>query len=150
MLLALTFVALVGLDATDGPSLPVVPDRESSAFLGSCQRENGSYLPLNKMLVLEADELTLDEPLPNTRLAVRRENVHVTRNGATTTYNVPTALAGDDSIDLTLRLVTLEGDLLIYWRETFLHQRFRQGLMRLTTLGLQQVCQGMGGFDVAH
>jgi hypothetical protein len=56
--------------------------------------------------------------------------------------------AGDP--DVELKLVVLEGQLAVYWRETYQHRMYRQGLFRVEGSRLVRWCEGMGGTYTSH
>jgi hypothetical protein len=48
-------------------------------------------------------------------------------------------------LDIQLKLVTFEGALALYWRETYLHRTYRQGLFEIQGMRASPLCEGAGG-----
>lgn len=50
-------------------------------------------------------------------------------------------------IDLAARFARVDGAITVYWRETYLHRSYRQGLLGISVEGLYPLCQGAAGAD---
>lgn len=62
-------------------------------------------------------------------------------------YQVDYIITGDVELDIEMDPVLLEGNLYVYWRETFRHRSYRQGLLEVTGMTINKVCEGNGGVD---
>jgi hypothetical protein len=58
----------------------------------------------------------------------------------------------DDSVDLDvqLKLALYGGRPVIYWKETYLHRMYRQGLFGLGDWKVAPLCEGTGGLYRSH
>lgn len=59
-------------------------------------------------------------------------------------------LVGDSDLDVSLTLILLDGEYGVYWRETFQHKKYRQGIYKFEGAGLVSVCAGEAGIDSSH
>jgi hypothetical protein len=48
-------------------------------------------------------------------------------------------------IDITMNFVVLDDEIVVRWRETYLHRSYRQGLFRVAGAGIEEICAGTGG-----
>jgi hypothetical protein len=48
-------------------------------------------------------------------------------------------------IDIEMSFVLLDGSIAVFWKETFMHQSYRQGIFKLENDNLQWVCEGTAG-----
>jgi hypothetical protein len=55
----------------------------------------------------------------------------------------------DGNIDIRLQFAFVEGRLSLYWRETYEHHSYRQGVFTIVGDDLVRLCEGEGGFDVS-
>ncbi len=52
------------------------------------------------------------------------------------------------SADVELKLGLYEQQIVLYWRETYRHRIYRQGLFRFEGQALVPMCEGEGGEDI--
>jgi hypothetical protein len=52
--------------------------------------------------------------------------------------------------DIDLSFVLINNELSIYWKETYLHRAYRQGIVAIRRDTVVAVCDGFGGFDSTH
>lgn len=93
----------------------------------------------------------------NRRIRLGRQSLGIELLDATPprthVYDIPWMVseggeAGDP--DIELKLVLLDGQLAVYWRETYQHRQYRQGLFRVEDSRLVPWCEGMGGIYTSH
>jgi hypothetical protein len=48
-------------------------------------------------------------------------------------------------LDVELKFAYFEGELVIYWKETFQHRIYKQGLFKVDRGGAAFICSGSGG-----
>ncbi len=53
-------------------------------------------------------------------------------------------------LDLNLSLAALDGEVMVYWRETFQHRVYEQGLLKVVGDDVQIYCSGAAGADSVH
>lgn len=53
-------------------------------------------------------------------------------------------------LDVNLTLILLNGEYGIYWRETFQHKKYRQGIYKYEGARLVSVCVGEAGINSSH
>jgi len=61
---------------------------------------------------------------------------------------VPLIVGGDP--DVELRWARYEGSTFLYWRETYQHRAYRQGLLKITDRNIEPLCEGRGGSEPQH
>ncbi|MCE3252336.1 MAG: hypothetical protein K0Q67_1346 [Cellvibrio sp.] len=60
------------------------------------------------------------------------------------------SLIGDNDPDINLTLILLDGEYGVYWRETFQHKKYRQGIYKYEGNSLVSVCAGEAGIESSH
>lgn len=128
-------------------TLPVVPDEEATAYVGSC-RGRGRSFDLRQVWFLENRQVDINKPDGPLRVAVAGDNLSFEKAGTTQTWNIGKMFAqGNQRPDVQLKLGVLEYELVVYWKETFQNRTFRQGLLKV---GREPVslCEGTGGLNV--
>lgn len=65
-------------------------------------------------------------------------------------FDVSPRISGDSGLDVELSLGLLRGGVVIHWRETFQHRRYRQGLLHIVGDDLVSICEGVSGIMVTH
>lgn len=121
--------------------------------LGSCS-SGERRIDMQRVMFLENRTLLTSESQPRL-IEVRRETATIEmedREGALTTSYVPIdALIDDEAdLDLELKLVVFEGEVMVFWKETFQNRIYRQGLVKLIGQDFVPVCEGQGGSEVSH
>lgn len=64
-------------------------------------------------------------------------------------FNIGHIAGREEYLDVELKLALVENQLALYWRETFQHRMYRQGLFRIVGDGLARWCDGEGGVSSA-
>lgn len=129
----------------------VVPEQPAGEVvrLGDCRGAAGP-IDLGRLLWLENRVVSSG----SRRLSLRGETVQIgAHDGAPADHqivDVGRLVSPDADIDIMLKFGLLDGDPVIFWRETFQHRRFRQGLFRMDGDNLTPVCTGTGGVDSSH
>lgn len=156
------FIAIVFGARVDGAAQSVVatrpvqgavaePDLRLSP-IGSCTSADGP-VDLSRLWYLENRSVEV----ANHRVGLGPQSVGITILDATPVrthhYDIPRMVseggpAGDP--DVELKLVVLDGQLAVYWRETYRHRMYRQGLFRVNGARLVRWCEGMGGIYTSH
>lgn len=65
-------------------------------------------------------------------------------------YNIGHLVSPKSDIDIRLKLALIDNELYIYWRETFEHRSYRQGMFHVSGEKLTPLCEGTGGLDRSH
>lgn len=60
-------------------------------------------------------------------------------------FDLNTMIDETEPPDIDLTLVLVDGELAVYWRETFQHRMYRQGIYAINDLRLEALCDGVGG-----
>jgi hypothetical protein len=106
-------------------------------------------------MFLENDELDFDGRHGKLHISLEGQEVLIaTRPPAetvTTARNIGNAVSKrEDDADVDLKLGLLDGKLVLYWRETYLHRIYRQGLFSINDQDLAPLCEGRGGSEVSR
>lgn len=130
---------------------PFANDADASA-LGSCLA-NGSPIDLRRVLFAENRSLDINDRNGVIRLRLDRELLKIERpeDPGRGTLTIPIAYEIDRGSDLDIRIqfAILDGKLMLYWRETFLHQTYRQGLFEISGENIIRFCEGRGGIWIS-
>ncbi len=129
---------------------------------GSCLTPDRRPLDLREVMLLRNRELITTDAAGRYRLILEEPKVLVrdeaAPEGSFSVIDVRYALEGPEGDpDIFLILGLLDGRPVVYWRETYQHRSFRQGLFAvspdLTTTHkrvLTPICEGRGGIDSSH
>jgi hypothetical protein len=131
--------------------------------LGSCLAPAQPPVDLRGVMLLQNRELTLDSDAGPVRISVEgqrfRLDVLDSDDRRHIVGNVGDTVSGaDDRLDVFVTLGMRDGQPILYWRETYQHRSFRQGLLTID-LGavnadwahvLKPLCEGMGGVTFTH
>ena len=135
----------------DVRSMGDVPElrADGGTVAGDCVGEGGTYA-LAELLLLENRHVRWGRQGSQVEFDVSREEVSIHRtepDGGTSRAGIQVDhfLSPDADIDILLKPALYRGDLFIYWRETYQHRRYRQGLVRVSRSGLTRICEGEGG-----
>lgn len=125
------------------------PVEDAAAIrLGNC-RSSDAAVDLGRMMVLENERLEIDgEGGRPTRVALQGGSVrfeHLDGDRGSYGFSIGDIVGGDEPLDVELRLALAEGQLAIFWRETFQHRIYRQGLLKIVGGELVRWCEGRGG-----
>lgn len=145
--LAALAAALTGQAVSEGPHL-------NAPTLGSCIGRNGP-MDLSRVLFLENRVLDLTNRRVSVRVSVERQTVRIEElgqaDGSTYVVHMGSLVAeGEDDADIFLKLAFINNRHFVYWRETYQHRMFRQGLFEIVGHNLVPFCQGNGGTSSSH
>lgn len=140
--------------------LIVVPptriDRDE-LMLGNCRSED-QVIDLRRMMIHEHRWLDVIGEHGRTRTRVSGESLvferrdQVSPEGRTpiVVVDIGRILGGNEDLDIDLRLASVEGRFAVFWRETFQHRSYRQGLLEIVGETVVALCEGRGGIDASH
>lgn len=147
----LAVLAVMGLtNSADASGVSPLPNRS----LGSCLDQDRRPVDLRRVMFLENRELERDTPYGSIRIILSRQTITIRtirRHGEETWRPIDVGvLVGRDgaTADVEVRLGLHEDQIVAYWRETFRHRMYRQGLFRFQDQELVPVCNGNGGEDI--
>ena len=129
----------------------VIAEQELSP-IGSCISTDGP-VDLSRLWYLENRSVEV----ANHRVGLGPQSVGITILDATPIrthhYDIPWMVSERGPVgdpDVELKLVLLDGQLAVYWRETYQHRMYRQGLFRVKGAYLARWCEGEGGIYTSH
>jgi hypothetical protein len=119
------------------------------ALQGSCRTENGEFVDLGQAMFLENRAIDLEEDSERRRLRIEGYTFYVDfpwRESPVTYYHhIHYLIDPGAPPDIELKFVYVEGVLALYWRETYQHRQYRQGLFHIEGADLSPWCEGTGG-----
>jgi len=124
--------------------------------LGSCIDQNRRPLQLRKIMFLETRDFIQEMPQSTMRVTLNRQTITIKitpRKGEESWRPIDVGglvSRGDVDADVDLKLGLYENNLVLYWRETYKHRMYRQGLFRIKGQELIVMCEGYGGEDISH
>ncbi len=131
---------------------PISPEQSdlSTIGVGYCRSDSG-LTDLRRMMVLENQQIdvTGDQGRP-LRVGLQGESVSFERldgDRSRWVFNIGHIAGGEEYLDVELKLALVEDQLAVYWRETYQHRIYRQGLLRIVGDGLVRRCEGRGGLS---
>lgn len=138
-------VSTGSISAEPSTLLPTVPSEQlelETLTPGTCETPDGSQVDLRPAIFGENQEVDILTGEDRRRLRINRHSltVHVGNHF----YPVAELIDGGYDLDLDLKIVALAGRVYVFWRETFLHRPYRQGLLRIVGDELAPFCEGMG------
>ncbi len=133
-------------------SFPKIMAVSPSGPIGSCVSDKGKSFDLRNLVFLESRSIIIIDNNKHFRINVLRERVEISQLGSRSNSpsyytNIGYEVEPEDDLDIELKLGAFSGELVIYWKETYQNQIFRQGLFRIAEQRVQPLCQGKGGFD---
>lgn len=84
------------------------------------------------------------------RLRIDGERLSIISGELTRPIRIDSLLFPDEDVDMELSFAVVDGELLLYWRETYRHRHYRQGFLRIVDDSLVEVCRGGGGVEMSH
>lgn len=128
--------------------------RTDSETLGSCTGDRGP-VSLSRVLFLENRSLDWNSSSGPVRITLRRQSVHIqlleAPDGDTYLRNIGSLVAqSEDDADVYLKLALLDNVPAVYWRETFQHRIYRQGMFSVVGHDLIRLCEGEGGETILN
>jgi hypothetical protein len=141
--------ALLTGAASIGQSPAVAVSDVQRAWVGTCEGQGRSF-DLGLLMTLENRTIQIDRPDGRIQVRINGEHFFIerVREAATQTlFGVNTGNEVDPhaDLDVELKLAYFEGQLVIYWKETFQHKIYRQGLFKVEADHLSLICTGRGG-----
>ena len=117
---------------------------------GSCATANGGGVDLDRAMFLENRTIDIGNGAQRRRLRVDAETFYIedlwTRTPSTQYIDVEEEIGDGVPRDIELKFVNIGGELALYWRETYQHQQYHQGVFRIGADSLAPWCRGIGGF----
>ncbi len=114
--------------------------------IGRCNYDGG-VIDLDEIWMLENQRVRRDAA---TTLRIDDTKFYVER-GASASISEPIyIIPSDRPLDIDIKFAVVNGEIALYWRETFQHRSYRQGLLRINGDDLTPWCEGRGGVDVSH
>lgn len=149
-------IMLAGIASVASPVSAAVPDTQSAeipSILGSCISEHGP-VDMRRVLFLENRAMEYESSRGRILITLQEQSVKIMRLGDSDTIYIRdigsvVPHSGGDA-DIFVKLALLDNRLLIYWRETFQHRIYRQGLLRIRDVELSALCEGFGGTEASH
>lgn len=137
-----------------GTSSPVtiVPEGEARLAdeIGTCAGPGRSF-NLRWLMPLADRSAEMDSPRGPRRISLQGEHLFiyaVDRHGperAIFGINIGDEADPLHDLDVELRLAYFEGNLVVYWKETFQHRIYRQGMFGIESDRVTFLCAGVGG-----
>lgn len=130
---------------------PVVvsPRNFSSGRIGSCL-DNGVFYDLSKALNISNTDIEILELGDRARAKIEGESIVLTKaisgRFSSEIIDIGHIVSPNEDIDISLSFVLLDEKVSLYWRESYLNRRYRQGIFRIDGAeGIVSVCEGVGG-----
>jgi hypothetical protein len=145
---AVAALAALGSSSTQAAEHSISTDLRWLA-LGVCRGPTG-LVDLRRVSFLTNRSILWKISGKLTRVSVEEESLHVAEikeniEQGITIRDSAYEISPDSDIDIDLSLAILDGELVVYWRETFKHRRYRQGVMRVSERPISSLCEGSGG-----
>ena len=130
---------------------------------GSCMNPRGSPIDIRRVMLLQNRELVLDSSVGRVRIVLDGQRFRLHRLNSPNDEHVAGNIGdrvrqSDDRADVFVTLGFLDDRPVVYWRETYQHRSFRQGLLNIEPEAmnanwsrvLTPLCEGRGGVDISH
>jgi hypothetical protein len=116
---------------------------------GSCATSTGQDVDLQRVMFLENRSLDIRTGSTLRRVSVDRETLYIETVSSTppvTRYHeIDTQISESAPPDIELTLVVLGETIGVFWRETYQHQQYHQGIFQIEQDRISQLCSGIGG-----
>lgn len=127
----------------------VSPSNDNLRALGSCVGGRGP-VSLSRVMFLENRILEWDGSSGPIRITLPRQSVNIkllrAKKQDIYIHNIGRLVGqGDSDADVHLKLALLDNRPVIYWRETYQHRIYRQGIFSIVGHNLVRLCEGEGG-----
>lgn len=116
------------------------------AIAGYCQRDDSSLVDMRDLWILENDAVY--DVGSTESVTISGESVVIRQNGNDRSHRIDRMFAGDSSVDVVLRFAIIDNEPVLFWRESYLHRVFQQGLVRFSNGTVSSMCLGAGGIEV--
>jgi hypothetical protein len=144
--------AFVFLCASQSLSAPVLMLPVQVDEIGDCKGGEKSY-DLRRVMILANKSIDIVDDTGRDRVSINGDEVNIealaSKQGAYV-VKLPYKIENGANLDIEASLAFLNGELLVYWKETLQHHIFKQGLFRITGQRLEFVCEGRGGVTASH
>ena len=130
------------------------PRNLSESWVGSCLAGEVAF-DLSEALMISNRNIDVGNVGERTRARLDGESL-IILNGdpdrsSSEIIDVGQLISPNDDIDVSLNFMSLEGRIALYWRETYLNRRYRQGVFSFDGTGnIVLICEGVGGVDRSH
>lgn len=114
--------------------------------MGRCSFEGG-VIDLDEVWMLENRRVRRDA---TTVLRMDDTRFYIERGNSATIIEPIFVVPSDTPLDIDIKFAVVNGEMAIYWRETFQHRSYRHGLLRIEENDLSPWCEGRGGVDFDH
>jgi hypothetical protein len=123
--------------------------------VGDCVGAQDRAVDLRKVMFLENRSLDLERGDETVRVTLRGERVELVKLGARSDGGIYSTNIGDevepaDDLDVELKLAYVSGEAALYWKETYQHRIYRQGVFRFVGDRVQKLCEGRGGVNSSN
>lgn len=130
---------------------------------GSCRAPDGPLIDLRRVSLLQNRQLELDSGTGRIRIVIEGQRFRLHRLASPDGETVAGDIGGvvnrsndEDTADVFVTIGLLDARPVLYWRETYQHRSFRQGLLNVDPVAmnadwnrvLTPLCEGRGGADV--
>ena len=122
--------------------------RSPQALLGYCAGAQGS-LDMAKLLIVENRSISLSRSTATAEINQESIIYRYLPENNLAVFDINALISPDEDLDILARFAVYNGNLVIYWRETYLNRSYRQGVLLLGERP-QVLCEGRGGADTSH
>jgi hypothetical protein len=149
---AMSLMSALGLLAAS--PLVVVP-QPAVDIVGDCVAAQGKSADLHTLMFLENRSIDIVGSKGSVRVTLNGERVQIRRigpsaDGAIYSLNIGDEVAPNDDLDVELKLGYMSGQLVLYWKETYQHRIYRQGLFGFFDDRVRSICSGRGGVNTSN
>jgi hypothetical protein len=104
-------------------------------------------------MVLENEAVEIDGPRGPLIIGISGEQVQIRsarprQDVPVHAENIADAVDPEKDLDVELKLAYLDGRLVVFWKETYRHRIYRQGLFHIVGERVKALCTGRGGVTV--
>lgn len=151
--LAFVLVAvLIGASSTKAQLQPVqLTEEQTRSFdpLGHCE-QNGHSIDMRRVMFLENRSIDMNSRTGPLRISIDHSDFIIEEVGQRSRHrrfinDVANTIDPAGNLDIELKLAYYNGNLLLYWKETFQNRHYRQGLFNIVGADLTPLCTGVGG-----
>ena len=115
---------------------------------GTCEATGRSY-NLHRLMILENRTIEIEGDGGPVRVSIDGEYVQIHTAGENSreifATNIADIVDPHSDLDIELKLGYFDGHLVIFWKETFQHRVYQQGMFRVEGHFLTRLCNGRGG-----
>lgn len=135
---------------------PVVvsPQNLSNSWVGSCLAGETAF-DLSKALMISNRSIEVENLGDSITARLEGESLMILSGDpdrlSSDIIDIGQLISPNYDIDISLSFMSLEGQVTLYWRETYLNRRYRQGVFSIDSTGnIAPICEGVGGVDRSH